>query len=96
MIITDLEYIEPVVESSEIEGGRRRRRRSNNMNLASLFTALSQSLAIYPASNASNINLGGTSIGNTAISFNIAMPILIAINGDGNVVGISNPIKNFF
>jgi hypothetical protein len=95
MIIADLDYTETVVESSEIQGGRRRRR-SRNIDLSSLFTALSQSLSIYPASSASNINLGGTSIGNTAISFNIAMPILIAINGNGNVIGISSPIKNLF
>jgi hypothetical protein len=95
MNITDLDYTEMVVESSEIQGGRRRRR-SRTRDLSSLFTALSQSLSIYPASSASNINLGGTSIGNTAISFNISMPILIAVNGNGNVIGISSPIKNFF
>lgn len=96
MIIDDLDYMEKEVEASEIEGGRRRRRRSNSIDLASLFTTLSQSLAIYPASNASNLNVGGNSIGNTAISFNISMPILIAVNGNGNVIGISTPIKNFF
>lgn len=96
MIISDLDYIEKVDKLSEIQGGRRRRRRSNNLDLASLFTALSQSLSINPASSASNINLGGNSIGNTAISFNISMPILIAVSGNGNVIGISTPIKNLF
>jgi hypothetical protein len=96
MIIADLDYIEKVVETSEVQGGRRRRRRSNNTNLASLFTALSQSLSINPASTAANLNMGGNSIGNTAVSFNISMPILIAISGDGNVIGIANPIKNIF
>lgn len=95
MIITDLDYIEKIIEPSQIQGGRRRRR-SGNISLASLLTALSQSLSINPASSASNINLGGDSIGNTAISFNISMPILIAVNGNGNVIGISTPIKNFF
>ncbi|GAB4331392.1 MAG: hypothetical protein OHK0047_19120 [Leptolyngbyaceae cyanobacterium] len=79
MIISDIAYTEEVTEACDLEGGRSRQ----NSSFPMLFQSLLQSLAIYPASSASNINLGGTSIGNTAISMNITMPILIAINGSG-------------
>jgi hypothetical protein len=79
MIISDIAYTEELTESCDLEGGRSKR----NSSFPMLFQSLLQSLAIYPASSASNINLGGTSIGNTAISMNITMPILIAINGSG-------------
>ena len=89
MIIADLDYTEKIVETSEVMGGRRRRRKkTTSTDLSSLFTTLYQSLAIYPASSAAINTLGGDAIGNTAISFNISMPILIAINGsDGSILG---------
>ncbi len=80
MIISDIAYTEELTEACDLEGGRSRQ---SNSSFPILFQSLLQSLAIYPASSASNINLGGTSIGNTAISMNITMPILIAINGSG-------------
>ncbi len=87
MNISDIAYMEEVTETSNLEGGRSSR---NSSSLPIIFQSLLQSLAIYPASSASNINLGGTSIGNTAISTNITMPILIAINGSGaSVLGYS-------
>ncbi len=93
MIISDIAYVEEVAELSSLEGGRSSR---NNSSLPIIFQSLLQSLAIYPASSASNINLGGTSIGNTAISMNITMPILIAINGSGaNVFGYSGSNRSF-
>jgi hypothetical protein len=88
MIIDDIEYTEEAAESStEIQGGRRRvhRGQRNNSSLFSLFQPLLQSLNINPAASATIANLGGNSIGNTAISTNISMPIFIIINqhGDG-------------
>lgn len=90
MIIADIEYTEEVAElSTEIHGGRRRRnrRQQNSLSLLSLFQPLLQSLNINPAASATIANLGGNSIGNTAISTNISMPIFIVINqhGDGQI-----------
>lgn len=97
MIIADLDHIEEATESSNLVGGRRRRRRNQNNGFASLLPSLFQSLSIYPASSAAINTLGGDAIGNTAISFNISMPILIAVNGsNGSILGILNPLKSFF
>lgn len=90
MIIADIEYTEETVEhSTEIQGGRRRRnnRQQNGLSLLSLFQPLLQSLSINPAASATIANLGGNSVGNTAISTNISMPIFIVINqhGDGQL-----------
>jgi hypothetical protein len=93
MIISDIAYIEEVTKASDLEGGRSRQ---SGSSLPIIFQSLLQSLAIYPASSASNINLGGTSIGNTAISMNITMPIFIAVNGAGaNVFGYSGSNRSF-
>ncbi|MCU0551031.1 MAG: hypothetical protein MUC48_16920 [Leptolyngbya sp. Prado105] len=88
MIIHDLEYTEECEQSTTIQGGRRRRRRQqSNSSLLSLFQPFLQSLSINPAASATIANLGGNSIGNTAISTNISMPIFIVINqhGDGQI-----------
>ncbi|BAU12319.1 hypothetical protein LEP3755_28480 [Leptolyngbya sp. NIES-3755] len=88
MIIADIDYVEEEFETS-ILGGRRRHRQLSNIGqsaLFSLFQPILQSLNINPAASATVANLGGTSIGNTAISTNISMPIFIVINqfGDGS------------
>jgi hypothetical protein len=90
MIIADIEYTEDALteHSSSIQGGRRRRRKQQNSSaLFSLFQPFLQSLNINPAASATIANLGGNSIGNTAISTNISMPIFIVINqhGDGQI-----------
>lgn len=89
MIIADLEYTEEAAVSTEIRGGRRRKNRQqqNSLSLLSMFQPLLQSLSINPAASATIANLGGNSIGNTAISTNISMPIFIVINqhGDGQI-----------
>jgi hypothetical protein len=91
MIISDIDYTEEVVESSDIEGGRRHRRSSHNMgsmgsspSWLSIFQPILQSLNINPAASATIANFGGTSIGNTAISTNISMPIFIVVNNIGS------------
>ncbi|EKQ70923.1 hypothetical protein OsccyDRAFT_1232 [Leptolyngbyaceae cyanobacterium JSC-12] len=77
MIITDIDYQENMNELTP-SGGRK----SKGMSpFPYIFQSFFQSLSLYPASSASVINLGGTSIGNTAISMNIFMPVLIAMNG---------------
>lgn len=88
MIIADIDYVEEEFEASIIEGGRHRRSSSytRQRSLWSLFQPILQSLNINPAASATVANIGGTSIGNTAISTNISMPIFIVINqlGDGS------------
>ncbi|MGG6267505.1 hypothetical protein ACQ4M3_23380 [Leptolyngbya sp. AN03gr2] len=89
MIIADMDYVEEEVDASTLEGGRRYLRyRSNTRqrSLFSLFQPILQALNINPAASATVANIGGTSIGNTAISTNISMPIFIVINqfGDGS------------
>lgn len=88
MIIADIDYVEEEFESSILEGGRRYRRPQRTIGrnaLLSLFQPILQSLNINPAASATVANIGGTSIGNTAISTNISMPIFIIVNqlGDG-------------
>ncbi len=86
MIIADLDYVEEEFETTTLEGGRRHHRRHNNIGqsaLFSLFQPILQSLNINPAASATVANIGGTSIGNTAISTNISMPIFIVINQFG-------------
>ncbi|MBF2027276.1 MAG: hypothetical protein IGS48_10975 [Oscillatoriales cyanobacterium C42_A2020_001] len=79
MIISDIEYLEEEYDSTVLGEGK-----SKNSNLFPyIFQSFFQSLSLYPASSASVINLGGTSIGNTAVSMNIFMPVLIAMNGYG-------------
>lgn len=89
MIIADIDYTEDEIaeHSTTIQGGRRRKKRQSNLSLFSLFQPLLQSLNINPAASATIANLGGNSIGNTAISTNISMPIFIVINqfGDGQI-----------
>lgn len=79
MIISDIEYLEEEHELAVLGG----RKSKNNNFFPYIFQSFFQSLSLYPASSASVINLGGTSIGNTAISMNIFMPVLIAMNGYG-------------
>jgi hypothetical protein len=67
MIIDNLDYIEEITEVSGVEGG------TND------WSSILQSLQIYPAASASVINLGGESIGNTAVAMNITMPVFITI-----------------
>jgi hypothetical protein len=72
MIISDIDHLEEVTHASDAEGG---------WMDASFWQPFSQSLQIFPAASASVINYGtGTSTGNTAISFNISMPVMLAIN----------------
>jgi hypothetical protein len=91
MIIADIDYTEDAISehSITIQGGRRRRRQQqrSSSSLFSLFQPFLQSLNINPAASATIANLGGNSIGNTAISTNISMPIFIVINqhGDGQL-----------
>ena len=80
MIISDIEYEEEVSELATLEGGRKSK---GGSPFPYIFQSFFQSLSLYPASSASVINLGGTSIGNTAISMNIFMPILISMGGYG-------------
>jgi hypothetical protein len=88
MIISDIEYTEDALEASDIEGGRRHRKSSLSMGSSpswlSIFQPILQSLNINPAASATIANFGGTSIGNTAISTNISMPIFIVINNIGS------------
>lgn len=77
MIITDIDYVEEVTESSNLSGGGST---ESNRGISSILRSLLQSLTLYPASSASVLTLGGNSTGNTAISMNISMPILIAVN----------------
>lgn len=85
MLIADIDYSElEDLETADlvVTGGRRRGNTTTN-DWSSFLQPLLQSLTIYPASAAAVNNLGGTSIGNTAISVNIVAPIMIAINGWG-------------
>ncbi len=89
MIIADMDYVEEELEFSDITGGRRHHRHSSSSSIGqnalfSLFQPILQSLNINPAASATVANIGGTSIGNTAISTNISMPIFIVINQLGN------------
>ncbi|HTL89679.1 MAG TPA: hypothetical protein VL134_09775 [Leptolyngbya sp.] len=87
MIIADIDYTEEELESLNIEGGRRHRRSQSSMGQSSFLSIIQpflQSLNINPAASATVANLGGTSIGNTAISTNISMPIFIVVNQLGN------------
>lgn len=72
MIISDIDHLEEIAQSSGIEGG---------WMDASLWQPFSQSLQIFPAASSTIINYGtGNSSGNTAISYNISMPVMLAIN----------------
>lgn len=90
MIISDLDYVEEVTTLSNIEGGGRWSRGSDdgyagsNNSWFSMIQPILQSLNIFPAASSTVANLGGTSIGNTAISTNISMPIFIVINQFGS------------
>ncbi|NJL60866.1 MAG: hypothetical protein HC903_02300 [Methylacidiphilales bacterium] len=64
MIISDLDHMEEVIQSSNIEGGRN----------------IWQTLGINQVAIASIGNSNNNSIGNVAIAVNIAIPIMIAIN----------------
>jgi hypothetical protein len=64
MIISDLDHIEEIIQSSDVEGGGN----------------IWQTLGISQVAIASIDNSGKNSIGNVAIAVNIAMPIMIAIN----------------
>ncbi len=89
MIISDIDYVEDVPLLSEVEGGGRWSRNTDNgygtgNSWFSMIQPILQSLNIFPAASSTVANLGGTSIGNTAISTNISMPIFIVINQFGS------------
>ncbi len=91
MVIDDIEYVEEVDQSLELETWGS----SGSISpLSSLFNLIS---TIYPASSASIVNLGNSG-NNTAISINFAMPIMFVFNGYegmGNSAGSAGSCRPF-